>query len=95
MKIEAKSVADYLKQLPDDRQKAMKKLRSVIKKNLPKGFKEQLSYGMPGWIVPHSKYPDGYHCDPKLPLPFMSIASQKNFVAVYHMGVYAVPALMT
>jgi len=94
MKIEAKSVADYIKQLPADRQSAIKKLRSAIKKNLPKGFKEQLSYGMPGWVVPHSKYPDGYHCDPKLPLPFLSIASQKNFVAVYHMGVYSMPDLM-
>ncbi len=95
MKIEAKSVADYIKQLPDDRRSAIKKLRTLIRKNLPKGFKEQLSYGMPGWVVPHSKYPDGYHCDPKLPLPFMSIASQKNFIAVYHMGVYSMPDLMS
>jgi hypothetical protein len=79
--------------MPEERQKAFSKLRSVIKKNLPKGFKEAMTYGMIGYCVPHSKYPAGYHCDPKQPLPFMSIASQKNFIAVYHMGVYAIPEL--
>ena len=67
----------------------MKKLRKVIKDNLPKGFEETMSYGMIGYVVPHSIYPDGYHCDPKLPLPFMNLASQKNYIAVYHSGVYA------
>lgn len=90
----AKTVDEYLKGLPEDREKAMKELRSVILKNLPKGFKEEMSYGMIGFVVPHSKYPDGYHCSPELPLPFMSIASQKNFVAVYHMGMYADPKLL-
>jgi uncharacterized protein YdhG (YjbR/CyaY superfamily) len=80
--------------LPADRQKAMKELRKVIKKNIPKGFKEEMSYGMIGYVVPHSKYPKGYHCNPKLPLPFLNIASQKNFIAVYHMCVYSNPALM-
>lgn len=72
----------------------MIRLRKTITDNLPKGFKEEMSYGMPGFVVPHSKYPPGYHCDPRLPLPFMSIASQKNFVAVYHMGIYADPKLL-
>ncbi|MCB0790048.1 MAG: DUF1801 domain-containing protein, partial [Flavobacteriales bacterium] len=72
----------------------MKELRATIKKNLPKGFEETMSYGMIGYVVPHKLYPAGYHCDPKLPLPFMSIASQKNFVAVYHMGLYADKELM-
>ena len=94
MKIKASSVKEYIDALPEDRKKAITQLRKVIKKNLPKGFKEQLSYGMPGWVVPHSKYPSGYHCDPKLPLPFLNIASQKNFVAVYHSGVYADPKLL-
>ena len=94
MKIEAKSVKEYIDQLPADRKKAITKLRKEIKANLPKGYKEELNYGMPGYVVPHSLYPNGYHCDPKLPLPFMSIASQKNFVAVYHMGVYSDPKLM-
>jgi len=66
----------------------------VIKKNLPKGYKEGMGYGMMGWDVPHSIYPAGYHCNPKDPLPFMGIASQKNFIAVYHMGVYADPKLL-
>ena len=89
----ATTVEAYLSELPEDRQKAMDKLRKVIKKNLPKGFQENISYGMIGYCVPHSKYPAGYHCDPKQALPFMSIASQKNFIAVYHMGVYAIPEL--
>ncbi len=67
----------------------MAKLRKTILENIPKGFKESLSYGMVGYVVPHSLYPNGYHCDPTLPLPFINIASQKNFVAIYHMGVYA------
>ncbi|HZJ20761.1 MAG TPA: DUF1801 domain-containing protein, partial [Pricia sp.] len=69
------------------------KLRKTILKNLPKGFEEQISYGMLGYVVPHSIYPDGYHCDPKLPLPFVNLASQKNFIAVYHSGIYANPEL--
>ncbi len=93
MKIEANSVKEYIDALPEDRQKVIKKIRSVVRKNLAKGFKEQLSYGMIGWVIPFSKYPDGYHCDPKLPLPFMSLASQKNFVALYHSGIYADPKL--
>lgn len=85
---------EYFDSLPDDRKEAMTKLRKAIKKNLPKGFKEEMSYGMVGYVVPHKLYPDGYHCDPKLPLPFLAIASQKNFIAVYHMGIYADPKLL-
>ncbi len=94
MATSATTVTEYLDSLPDDRKAAIKKLRSVIKKNLPKGFKETIGYGMPAFVVPHSKYPDGYHCTPELPLPFMSYASQKNFVALYHMGIYADAKLM-
>lgn len=89
MRYEANSPEDYISQLPEDRKPVLSKLREIINKNLPDGFEEVMSYGMIGWVVPHSKYPDGYHCDPKLPLPFLNIASQKNFVAVYHMGVYS------
>ena len=89
MKYEANSPTEYIAQLPEERQVAIKELRKVIKKNIPKGFKEVMSYGMIGYVVPHALYPDGYHCDPKLPLPFLNIASQKNFIAIYHMGVYA------
>ncbi len=84
----------YMDSLPDDRKQAMNELRKTILKDLPKGFKEVMGYGMLGYVVPHSLYPDGYHCDPKLPLPFMGFASQKNFVAVYHMGVYADKTLL-
>ena len=93
MQSKATTVEQYLAELPADRQKAMNELRKVIKKNLPKGFKEGMGYGNMGWNVPHSLYPPGYHCTPELPLPFMGIASQKNFIAVYHMGVYADPKL--
>lgn len=88
------TVNDYMEALPDDRKAPMQQLREVINANLPKGFDERISYGMVGWVVPHSAYAPGYHCDPKLPLPFLSIASQKNFIAVYHMGVYASPELL-
>lgn len=94
MQSKATTVDAYLAELPEDRKKAMNELRKVIKKNLPKGFKEGMGYGMMGWSVPHSKYPAGYHCNPKDPLPFMGLASQKNFIAVYHMGVYADPKLL-
>jgi uncharacterized protein YdhG (YjbR/CyaY superfamily) len=93
MNYKANSPEDYIKQLPEERQPVISKLREIISKNLPKGFEEQMSYGMLGWVVPHSKYPDGYHCDPKLPLPFINLASQKNFVALYHSGIYANPKL--
>jgi len=89
MTSDAKTPEEYINTLPSERKEAISKLRKVILKNLPKGFSETMSYGMIGYVVPHSIYPDGYHCTPELPLPFMSLASQKNFVAVYHMGVYA------
>ncbi len=85
----AKTPHVYIKNLPIDRQKAIARLRKVIIKNLPIGFNEEMNYGMIGYVVPHSIYPSGYHCNPKLPLPFIGIASQKHFVAVYHMGLYA------
>lgn len=85
---------EYIDSLPEDRNQAMTELRKVITKNLPKGFHEEMSYGMIGYVIPHSAYPSGYHCNPKLPLPFMNIASQKNFIAVYHMGIYADQKLM-
>lgn len=84
----------YIAELPADRKGPMTELRNTVLKNLPKGFVEEMNYGMLGYVVPHSIYPAGYHCDPKLPLPFMAIASQKNFIAFYHMGIYAMPELM-
>ncbi len=94
MQSKATTVEQYQAELPSDRQKAMTEFLKVIRKNLPKGFQEGMSYGMAGYVVPHSKYPAGYHCEPKLPLPFMGFASQKNFIAVYHMGIYADPKLL-
>ena len=85
----------YLDELPADRKEAVTKLRDTVVKNLPKGFKEIMAYGMLGYVIPHDIYPPGYHCDPALPLGFINIASQKNFIAVYHMGIYADPKLLT
>ncbi|OAB47855.1 DUF1801 domain-containing protein [Paenibacillus antarcticus] len=89
MMYDANSPEDYINQLPEDRKAVISELRKVILESLPVGFKETMSYGFISYVVPHSLYPAGYHCNPKEPLPFMSIASQKNLVAIYHMGVYA------
>ena len=89
MQSNASTPDEYIAELPEERVSAMKKLRKTILDNLPKGFEETMSYGMIGYVVPHSIYPDGYHCSPELPLPFLSIASQKNFIALYHMGIYS------
>lgn len=89
MTIEAKTPDEYIKKLPVERKEAVSKLRETIKNNLPAGFEECINYKMIGFVVPHSIYPNGYHVDSKLPLPFINIASQKNFVALYHMGIYS------
>ena len=84
----ASTPQEYIDALPLERKAAMEELRQNILENLPTGFSETMSYGMIGYVVPHSIYPAGYHCDTKLPLPFINIASQKNFIALYHMGIY-------
>ncbi len=89
MQSAAQAPQEYFDSLPEERKEAMNRLRKVILDNLPAGFSEKMSYGMIGYVVPHSLYPAGYHCNPQLPLPFMGLASQKNFIAFYHMGLYA------
>jgi len=89
MQSSAQSVEEYIGQIPDLQREAFELLRKTILDNLPFGFSEEMSYGMIGYVVPHSTYPKGYHSDPKLPLPFLNIAAQKNFISLYHMGVYA------
>ncbi len=89
MQYKATSAEDYINQVPEERKATLNRLRQVINDNLPEGFEEGIQYGMIGYYVPHSVYPDGYHCDPKTPLPFMSFASQKNSVNLYHSGIYA------
>jgi len=93
MQSTANTPKEYIKELPEERKEVISKLREIILKNLPKGFEEQITYGMLGYVVPHSIYPDGYHCDPKQPLPFINLASQKNHVALYHSGIYSDPKL--
>ncbi|MDG1660368.1 MAG: DUF1801 domain-containing protein [Winogradskyella sp.] len=89
MQYKATSAEDYISQVPQERQNTLKRLRKTIVDNLPKGFEEGIQYGMIGYYVPHSIYPDGYHCTPETPLPFMNFASQKNSVNLYHSGIYA------
>ncbi|MGV3588375.1 MAG: DUF1801 domain-containing protein [Adhaeribacter sp.] len=80
---------EYLETLEPAQQQAMAKLRNCLLTNLPAGFTEIMNYGMIGYVVPHTLYAPGYHCNTALPLPFISIAAQKNFIALYHMGLYA------
>ena len=87
-------IKNYLEQIPEERIKPFNDLREVIRANLPKGFEESFQYGMIAYVVPHSIYPNGYHVTPALPLPFINIANQKNFIAIYHMGIYAEPNLL-
>ena len=89
MTIDAKTVEEYIQKVPAERKLAIARLRETVKNNLPEGFEECIHYKMIGYVVPHQYYPSGYHCDPKLPLPFINIASQKNFIALYHSGIYA------
>jgi len=88
MKSTAETVKKYIDQLPEGRKEIVIEIRNVILDNLPEGFEECMNYGMIGYVVPFSLYPSGYHCDPTLPLPFMNLASQKNFIGFYHMGIY-------
>ena len=94
MQIQSVSLDDYISKIPEERQEVFKKLFDTINNNLPEGFSQGSSYGMIGWDVPLETYPAGYHCAPGTPLPFISIASQKNFIAFYHMGMYAKPDLL-
>ena len=95
MRYDADSVQKYLEQLPPDRREVMERLRSVVLENLPEGFEEDIGYGMMGYNVPKSTYPAGYRPTPGEPLPFLGLASQKNHIAIYHMGIYMAPDLLT
>ncbi len=88
MQSKATTVAEYLKSLPEDRRAAIEAVRKVILKNLDKGYEEGMQYGMIGYFVPHKLYPAGYHCDPKQPLPYAALASQKNYMSLYLFGMY-------
>jgi len=88
------TVSEYISQLEESRKEIIENLRKAMKSNLPAGFNEEINYGMIGYVVPHSIYPSGYHCNTKLPLPFMNLASQKNHIGVYHMGIYSDPDLL-
>jgi hypothetical protein len=94
MQIKADTPERYLGHLPEDRKRAISKLRRVIQTNIPEGFEENITYGIVGYVIPHSIYPKGYHSDNTIPLPFMSIAAQKNYISLYHFGLYADRALM-
>ena len=89
MTIPAQNISEYIDKIPEAQKELFRAISEVIRKNIPSGFEECINYNMPSWVVPHSLYSPGYHCDPKLPLPFLSIAAQKNSVNLYHMGIYA------
>ncbi|MBL4772638.1 MAG: DUF1801 domain-containing protein [Alcanivoracaceae bacterium] len=89
MRLKDKKVTEFLEQLPEERQNAFQQLRTIIVENLPEGFVENINNGMINYVIPLSIYPDGYHCTINTPLPFASIASQKNFMSLHHMGLYA------
>ncbi len=89
MQYKASTPEEYLQQVPEERKAPLQRIRTAILEQLPEGFEETISYGMIGYVVPHGLYPDGYHCNPKLPLPFMNLASQKNYISLYHSGLYA------
>jgi uncharacterized protein YdhG (YjbR/CyaY superfamily) len=89
MKINVRTPEEYIAQIPPDRRKSFEMLRKTILDNLPEGFTETISYGMIGYVVPFSIYPGGYQSDPKQPLPFVNLASQKNYFALHHLGLYA------
>ena len=88
------TIEEYILQIPEDWRADFLKLRGLLRDSIPEGFEEALSYGFPGFVVPHSLYPPGYHCRPEEPLPFLSLASRKNSINVYHMGLYAMPDLL-
>lgn len=94
MQIPSTSVEDYISKIPEERQDVFKKMFDTVNDNLPQGFEKGVSYGMVGWNVPLETFPAGYHCTPGSALPFMGMASQKNFIALYHMGMYAKPELL-
>lgn len=94
MQSKAVNVEEYLRELPDDKKGAVTQLHQLIIKNLPEGYQSHMGYGMLCYSIPHSIYPAGYHCSPELPLPFMSLAAQKNSINLYHMGIYADPELL-
>jgi len=94
MQSKATTPKEYINDLPEDRKVVIIRLRKIILDNLPNGFEERMNYGMLGYVVPHSIYPNGYHCDTKMPLPFINLASQKNHIGFYHMGIYSDPKLL-
>jgi hypothetical protein len=94
MKAPGVTVEEILENIPEDRKEAFHKLHQTIVAHLPAGIEAGISYGGLGYIIPHSLYPAGYHCKPSEPLPLASLASQKNSINFYHMGIYADPALL-
>ena len=88
------SIKDYINSLASDRKTTITQLINVIEQNIPKGFKKVMNYGMPSFVIPHTIYPNGYHCDTTLPLPFIGVSNQKSSISLHHMGLYADPELL-
>ena len=94
MSVKILTVEDYLEKLPNERKEVLHKIRQILLSNLPNGFQEEMNYGLPSFVVPKKLYPPGYHVNPKISLPFISLASQKNHIGFYHLGLYANPSLL-
>ena len=88
------SIKDYINSLASDRKTTIRQLINVIEQNIPKGFEKVMNYGMPSFVIPHSIYPNGYHCDTTLTLPFIGVSNQKSSISLHHMGLYADPELL-
>ena len=88
------SIKDYTNSLASDRKTTITQLINVIEQNIPKGFEKVMNYGMPSFVIPHTIYPNGYHCDTTLPLPFIGVSNQKSSISLHHMGLYADPELL-
>ena len=82
-------IKSYINSLPPEREKTFTQLINVIEQGIPKGFEKVMNYGMPSFVIPHSIYPEGYHCDVSLPLPFIGVSNRKSSISLYHMGLYA------
>lgn len=87
-------ILDYIESIDSKFKEGYKKLLELIMTNIPDGFELQMQYNMPSFVVPFNLFPQGYHCEPALPLPFLSLGVTKHHIGVYHMGIYANPKLL-
>lgn len=88
------TISEYIAAIDETRRSAYERLLTTVTNVLPEGFVCIMQYDMPTFVIPKELYPAGYHVNPELPLPFLSIGVQKNHISLYHLGLYADPALL-